>query len=354
MEIEFRLKRILDEAKLDTRGRIERIVRGTGLTRPTVRAIYHNKARGVSLKTLERLCEWLDRKELCRDLPGALFAARPSKLLRAMTDPGRVTLYLGEYRSAGYPNFRVARDDAAAASMIVQKLSRYCHDRPLRFKHVHVHAHVPEGETEVKAKDLKSDRAEARAIFEEMVEDRATETAVLIGSSRANYLVEIFLGDLFGCRAFKDAPGDLPLYLRYHQKPRFSSCIGGDNPPTVHGSDGEPGIYYSREGQWMHMPSETGRRGTGVVIARRDPGLSHLTLAVFGVSAIATAAAAKFVCDTPDAFWPSQRIGPGTEVGIYLCKFTLGGMATGEEGIDEAEVGVPDIVELDFEPARSR
>jgi DNA-binding Xre family transcriptional regulator len=354
MEIEFRLKQILDQAGVDTHGRIERMVRGTGLTRPTIRGIYHNTAPNVSMKTLERLCEWLDLQELCRDLPGALFAARPSKLLKAMTDSGHVTLYLGEYRSAGYPNFRVARDDAAAASMIVQKLSRYCHDRPLQFKHVHVHAHVRADDAKVKHEEFKSDRAEARAHFTQLRRKRATETAVLIGSSRANYLVEIFLSDLLGCPAFRENGHGLPLYLRFHQKPRGPLCIGGVTPPAVHGSNGEPGIYYRRDDRWEYMPSEMGRRGAGVVIVRRNPGLGHATVAVFGVSAIATAATAKLVCDTPDAFWPAQREAPRVEVGIYACNFTLGGMTTGEEGIDETEVGVPEIVRLAFEPPRKR
>ena len=348
MHTEFRLKKILDDAGLDKHGRIQRIVQGTGVNRHTIRKIYNNEATNVSLETVGRICEWLEERGLCEGLPGALFAARPSKLFGAMAAPGLITFYLGEYRSTGFPNFRVARDDAAAASMLVPSLSRPAHSPRLLFTHVHVPSHIPGDHEEVKALSFKADKNSAAAIFRRMRKDRAGGTAVLIGSQRANYLVEWFVSDLFGCPAFEPG-GDVPVYLTYHEKARVASCFGGNHPPTGRGADEPPGIYYRTGRKWLALPSEPRRRGAGVVIVRRDPGFGRLELAVFGVSAISTAAMAKIICDTPDRFWPSGRVQAGLEVGIYLCSFLLGGMKTGEEGIDTIEVGIPDIVELEVD-----
>jgi DNA-binding Xre family transcriptional regulator len=345
MHMEFRLKNILDEARVDTHGRIQRIVQGTGVNRHTVRKIYNNEATNVSLQTVGRICAWLEEKGYCKGLPGALFGARPSKLLAAMAEPGLVTFYLGEYRSTGFPKFRVARDDAAAASMLVHTLSRPADSPKLLFSHVHVPSHVPADDEEVKASSFKADKIAAAAIFRRMRKDRAAGTAVLVGSQRANHLVEWFLSDLIGCPAF-EAGGDVPFYLRYHEKARGTSSFGGNDPPTGRGADEGPGIYYREGRKWKVLQSKPRSRGAGVVIVRRDPGLGRLEVAVFGVSAISTAAMAKFLCDTPDRFWPSSRVQAGLQVGIYLCTFQLAGMKTGEEGIDLAEVGIPQIIDL--------
>jgi DNA-binding Xre family transcriptional regulator len=348
MHTEFRLKKILDDAGVDTHGRIQRIVQGTGVNRHTIRKIYNNEATNVSLQTVGRICAWLEEKGYCAGLPGALFAARPSKLLGAMAEPGLVTFYLGEYRSTGFPKFRVARDDAAAASMLVHSLSRPAEIPRLQFSHVHVPSHVPADHEEVKASSFKADKIAAAAIFRRMRKDRAGGTAVLVGSQRANYLVEWYLSELYGCPAFEPG-GDVPFYLKYHEKAWVASCFGGNDPPTGGGADEPPGIYYRKGGQWLVLRSEPRRRGAGVVIVRRDPGLGRLELAVFGVSAISTAATAKFICDTPDRFWPAGRVQAGLQVGIYLCAFQLGGMKTGEEGIDTTEVGIPEIIDLEVD-----
>ncbi|MHC4978875.1 MAG: helix-turn-helix domain-containing protein [Planctomycetota bacterium] len=331
------------------------IAKGANVNRHTVRKIYNNEATTVSLETVGRICEWLEEKGLCEGLPGALFAARPSKLFGAMVEPGLITFYLGEYRSTGFPKFRVARDDAAAAAMLVHSLSRRSHNRKLLFSHVHVPSHIPADQEEVKASSFKTDKIAAEAVFRRMRKDRAGGTSVLVGSARANYLVESFVSDLFGCRAFEASGGEVPFYLRYHEKARVPSCFGGNEPPTKRGADEPPGIYYRQGRKWLALRSEPRRRGAGVVIVRRDPGFGRLEVAVFGVSAISTAAMAKFICDTPDRFWPSGRVQAGLEVGIYLCKFLLGGMKTGEEGIDTTEVGLPDVVELDVDlPGKRR
>jgi hypothetical protein len=328
-------------------GRIQKIARGTGVNRHTVRKIYNNEASNVSLETVGRICEWLEQNGLCHGLPGALFAARPSKLLRAMAEPGLITFFLGEYRSTGFPNFRVARDDAAAASILVHTLSRLSHNRGPRFAHVHVPSHIPSDHQEVKASSFRADKNAAEHTFRRMRKDRANGTSVLIGSQRANYLVEWFVSDLFGGKAFEQNGSSVPFYLKYQEKARVPSCFGGNCPPASRDGDEPAGIYYRTGTKWLGLPSEPRRRGAGVVIVRRDPGFGRLELAVFGVSAIATAAMAKFISDTPDRFWPSRRVQAGLEVGVYLCAFALGGMKTGEEGIDSAEVGLPRIVELE-------
>jgi hypothetical protein len=322
MQVEFRLKRILEEAGQDTHGRIEKIARGATVNRHTVRRIYSNEAVSVSLDTVGRICDWLEKKKLCKGLPG-----------------------LGEYRSTGFPKYRVARDDAAAASMLIHRLSRFRQSGKLLFEHVHVPSHIPDDHKKLRASAFKKDKDAAEIIFDGIREDRAAGTAVLIGSQRANYLVEWWVSELLGCPAF--APNAaVPFFLSYQEEARYASCFGGNEPPTKRTEDRGPGIYFRQGKDWHHLESKPGKKGAGVVIIRRAPGFDRLEMAVFGVSAISTAAMATYICDSPDWFWPkTARFHAGLETAIYLCGFEVGD--PGEEEIDSASVKPPTIIKLD-------
>ncbi len=349
METEIRLKKILDACGKDKHGVIQTIANETGMNRHTVRKLYYNETNNFSMETIGRVCEWLEEKQLCEGLPGALFAARPSKLVKAMTEGGRVTIYMGEYRSEVFPRLWTARDDAAAAFKLVNRLSRFGREHPAHITQVNVPSHVPINGDSVDASAVKQDRQVASRIFKDMRDASGDDNAILIGSQRANYLVEFFVSELFRSTAFKSGSSAVPFYLKYHEKPRVSSCFGGNVAPVRHGSDAPIGIYYrDKRKRWQCMPSEPCKQGAGLAIFRRDPGLGRLEAAVFGLSAIATAAMGKLVSEAPARFWPPTRQRGGLEVGVYVCGFTLDGMTTGEEGIDQVQVGSPTIERLDI------
>ncbi|MHC4415946.1 MAG: helix-turn-helix domain-containing protein [Planctomycetota bacterium] len=354
MHVEIQFKKILESAGKAKHGRIQEIADDLGVNRHTIRKLYNNQARNVSLETIGKLCDWLEERHLCEGLPGALFAARPSQLMRAVAEPRLVTMYLGEYRSEGFPRQWVSRDDAAAASMIVQQLSRLGPSAP-QFTHIHVPSHVPVGPGRVKASDLAPDIKAAQQIFARMRSDQSQGTSVLIGSQRANYLVELFVSELFRCDGFTARGSTVPFYLKYQEPERVESCFGGDRAPTRRGAEASPGIFYRPQGRgWLCAESLPGRRGAGIVIIRREPGLGRLEIAVFGLSAIATAAMGKILCEGPDRFWSLTGSRGGIEVGIYVCSFPLSGLKTGEESIDLLRIGPAEIVRLDVALPRMR
>ena len=64
MEVEIRLMDILDEANFPTRGRIAKIVSGTGLATDTVRKFLYNKTGVFHLDTIGAICTWLEEQGL--------------------------------------------------------------------------------------------------------------------------------------------------------------------------------------------------------------------------------------------------------------------------------------------------
>lgn len=353
MRTEIRLKQLLDEAGEDKHGRIERIAKATGLHRHTIRKFLQNEATTFSLNTISLICDYLVQIDLGDGLPGKLFGARPSKLLEAMLAPERVTFYLGESKGQqskfGFARAWVARDDFGVAARLVERLSRSTErhsvdaGRGLGF----AYRHIPSRRAD--PSKLEPDRKNAKRAFNRMRNDRRFETSVLIGSQRANYLVEYFVSDLFRSEEFSSKNSRVPFHLKYHQPTGVASCFGGDQPPPGAGTDDQPGIYFRHHNdkKWNFFPTVSRKRGAGIVVVRRDPGLRGMEIAVFGLTGIATAAVGKLVCDTPDRFWPEPRVQAGLEVGVYACGFKLQRMEKDDQDIDEIRIGSPEIVELD-------
>ena len=352
MHTEIRLKQLLDQAGDPTHGRIERIARATGLNRHTVRKFLKNEAMVFSLDTVSKICDYLaELPGLDHGLPGKLFAARPSQLMHAMLSQRQVTFYLGESkdrRRVGFARAWVSRDDYAVAAQLVERLSQPREDGDIEqvgapaISYVHIPSRWENPSM------IGPDQKAAKRIFRRMRNDRRHDMAVLIGSQRANYVVECFLGDLFHAEPFTSGSNQVPIYLKYHEPTGVASCFGGDQPPPEAGADQGPGIYYRRtaESDWEFFPSTRGKKGTGVVIARRDPGLSRLELTVFGLSGIATAAMGKLLLKMPERFWPKPRVQKGLEIGVYACGFDLLNMKRPDQDIDDVVLGSPMIVDL--------
>ena len=104
MEIEIRLKQVLKEHKLDKHGVTKKIASDCGVHRHTIGKLYRNQLSHPSLEVLGKVCKWLMAHDVPGDeLPQALFGARPSELWQAITAPGSVTIYLGEYQQVAEP-----------------------------------------------------------------------------------------------------------------------------------------------------------------------------------------------------------------------------------------------------------
>ncbi len=338
MRVEIRLKRICERHGLDAFGKISRIAREAGLSRRLVEALYENKRRIISIDHIERVCDWLRRHHVDEDLPGALFGYRPSHLLSALAEPRLVRFYLGEYRQRDTPTRWVSRADAEVAAVFTELLSGSASraaaagdarpdpgDIPfptnVEFRNSYVPSHFAAfGATDVEACD---DTTVAEHRFAEMRDVRHPRTNILIGSQRANHLVELFVADFFDCTPF-EAGLEAPLYLYRPSDDGIASCFGGAAPPAGAGSP-EPGIHYRvTKDRWACSPVRPTGEDAGIVMVRRDPGTGQTEIAVFGYSGRATRALGDIIRSDPDAFWKDHEPLPGGLEGrVYVCELAL-------------------------------
>lgn len=356
MQVEIRLKKLLRQRGLDGHGITQRIAQDLRVHRHTIGKLYRNQLRYPSLEVLGAVSGWLANHGVPSEiLPHALLGARPSELWQAVSEPGAVTLFVGESRQAdapGRPWRWIAQQDAVAMANIVQFLSspRDFAERRLEIGIEYVPFRFVSGEREVNEEQLDEDKKRARKIFDNMRAAGCQRNAVLIGSQRINHLVELLVADIFGCEAFrplKPRSKIVPFYLAYRQHDRVvSSCFGGPKPPPGRRSAGAPGIYFlNKDEEWEVCPWEQDKRDAGIVIVVRDPGTAALEMAMFGFSGRGTEAlGARFLHD-PDAFWSPVRVG-AKEVAVSVCRFNLE-RAASEKGEGELHTKDVEVIRLD-------
>ena len=353
--IEFCLEELIARARPESEftqyGRFKKLARAIGVPRKVLAAILENRTKTISLIHLQKICHWLVRQGLVADLPGAMFRMAPSDLLTLLSRAGRVTMYVGEYRQPqALPVHRawVAQADAAVASMFVELLSGSLRSRLLseaareeprenprpvsgpvgiRFLQQYIPSHITPLEiNEPNQAGVQQAVHDAEICFNAMCRNRTEETHILIGSQRANYLVELFVAELFKLTPFAHAPGKLPFYLRIRTpRPHTpESCFGGTNWMLKRKQKDEYGICYRVEKKWEICPSIQNVEDAGIVILRREPGRDRTHLAVFGYSGQATMAMGDVFQRDPDVFWTKpQKIKDGVEVSIAVCHLTF-------------------------------
>ena len=346
MRIEFQLKGVLQQYELDKPRIFSRIWRETGISRRIVSGLYYNHRVSVTMNQLERLCQWLHSQGVpSEQLPGALFCFRPSGLMSALTTADRVRIYSGLYfqHQAGHdPRRWVSSADSEIASVFVELLSnappvdQAAADpssspgghKGLRFEFVLVPSHdAPFGKALGTGRPAPESTRPARQLFRSMRQDKTPTTNILVGSQRANLLMELFVADLVGCEPFTDLRGRLPFYL-YREPSAASaipSCFGGPDLPAECPDQGRYGIYFRREdGRWELCPSIPNEADAGIVIVRRAPGVGRTELAVFGCSSQATRAMGALFRQNLDQFWgPLQRLKGGIEARAYVCRLPM-------------------------------
>lgn len=357
MRIEFRLKQILAAAKISASD--TEISQKTKLHRHTVRKIMNNEATTVDLPTLQLICAWLQQRGCGDGLPGRLLGFRPSALLEAMVAPGRVKFWLGEYREKrpeGAVRARVSRDDTNVFARIIQRLCTMPATgapRPqLSFEFGHVPLHVPPEGRSLDGALIEQDRDVGERAARQLKEDRPV-TSVLIGSQQANFLQECFVAGMFRCQPYRAPKEPLPFYLRFHEPARCPSCFGGNAPPPGAADLRQPGIYYRHHGDraWKFFPYVPLKRGTGIVIVRRNPGRLELDLSIFGLTGISTAAMGWLLCNAPESFWPEEGTDAKAGSAVYVCGFELASMNDWEQDIDSVKIRGQEIVPLKINPA---
>ena len=333
MKIEFRIKEKLGDFQRLRHGVVKEIASESKIHRHTIARLCRNEVRVVSFETLEKLCDWFHEIGVPRDqLLGGLLGFRRSALWEAIASPGRVTLYLGEYweeKPAAAAWRWVARRDSSVHGQMVKWLSTEG-DSEIKVPEigsVYVPFRYGSGKVRAKRKQLEQDVDHARTIFEEMRQG-GQYSNILIGSQRANYLVELLVADLFGCEPFKPASGKTPFYTVYRETDRLvPSCFGGRRLPGRSGSVA-PGLYVRAEDHtWHAHPCVEDQKDAGLVITVYDPGTGSLDLVVLGFSGRSTEAIGAKLVDKPDAFWSVEpdgkaRTNDAMEVGVNVVTVT--------------------------------
>jgi hypothetical protein len=348
MEIEIRLAKVLQDHDLDHHGVTQEIAEYCKVHRHTIGRIYHNRVSNPPLNVLGQICEWLQLKGVpAASLPAALFGAGARALWRAIAEPGAVTLFLGEYQQETGDTlvYWIARRDSAVETDIVRFLSvpANCGQHHPTINTYYVPFRAELGTQRPSAALVAKDRQTAATAFHHMQETLRTGSAILIGSQRANYVVEYFIADLFACDPFdpKSKPR-VPFYMTFPRSVRsVTSTFGGlKNPPGETGPL-KPGTHFLDDrGTWQLLPWTDGVRDSGVVIVCYDPGNKRCLLAVLGLTGRATEALGRYVTANDKDFWPATADSRYGKVGVFLCSFnfTQKQQGPGDTAVDKMQV----------------
>lgn len=312
--------------------------------RHTIGKLFRNEFKNPPLDLLGKVCDWLvERGVPASELPGALFKVRLPSLLLAVQQRKSVAVYLGEYREIDDPNpvrRWISRRDSEVASDLFHHLTHHLGEPSVivNFRYVPFR-YTLRGDKVSDAQFEKEDIANSYKMFEDMRGRESQEAAILIGSQRANLLVEHLVANLFGCTPFEPPKRRIrvPFYFLYREGSSHPerSCFGGfDNPP---GRTGEPvsGLYYlDARGKWQLCGWERHKKDAGLIITVYDGEL--LQLAVLGFSGHGTVTAGKLLrTATGDQFWAERVKMKGKEVGVYVCPVEFEEPAAAEQADTE-------------------
>ncbi|MBM4041913.1 MAG: helix-turn-helix transcriptional regulator [Planctomycetes bacterium] len=369
MEIEFRLKQLLMQLGLDHHGIQQKIAEDSGLHRHTVRKMYYNQLNRPSLDTIAKVAKWLEDHDPAgklagEGLPQALIGRRPANTLRAIAAPGHVALYMGDFEAEEQPvgtGRWISLHDAEAAGLLVRELTTSTHmigEHP-QVRLVYVPFRFP-AETQGPLEKPHSEHLNrARALYDQMMASRAHETAILIGSMRVNYLVELLAAELFkGCKPFETPKKPkVPFWLTYRARTRaISSCFGSTRTPPDLGHPTAPGIYYLEDEQanrWAYCDWTHKEHDAGVVLTARDPGNNALVLAVFGFSGYGTEALGQWLIDHGDDLWEHEVATSKLRVSVCICRLLVSETITAR-GDRRVEVKEASLIPIRKEILESR
>jgi hypothetical protein len=403
MEVELRLKQLLREYHLDEHGVEKDMANKCGLHRHTIAKLLKNASPNPSLPVLGKISRYLIARGIPSDiLPGALLGGRPAGLWKAIGALDNVAIYLGMYKhiknnnQPGPGHMTIALHDAAAASKIREQLSMKAEtgdSRPI----VHwryVPFQVRPASQKVAGDWFEEDKDNAKEMFKKMKTSGDHESSILLGSQRANYLVEYLVAELFGCKPFypnTNKEPRVPFYLSYRNFDRpVPSCFGGRDLPPGLDAPKKSGVWFINDKtDWQLYEWKRNKCGSGIVMTIRDSG--SVVMALFGFSGRSTNAICNEIIKNPKVFWAAQSENPKSaedngngkssgrksyarkkefknivirqskEIGIYICRVSFyqadGGMKTWkEENYEKDEVKVTPLskkVLEDFLPKKA-
>lgn len=321
MKVELRIKQVLDEYGIRRHGVVAEMVVKTGYHRHSLTKLLNNEVKNPSLDMIGAVCDCLINKGVPAEiLPGALFGSRPNGLWNAITQLGRITLYVGELQQAH--KRWIAASDHQAENTLVEYLSRGDVVTP-EVSTRYIPFRLPEAPNK-RSPAQKKDEQRALEVLQALEAD-SNRSAILIGAQRTNYLAETLMGGLIGRKPFVPTKSIVPVYLKHGKTDCVApSCFGGKvNPPRCKAVNVPKGVFYRTKDGWKACPWEDKKRESGVVIIERDLGTQRVVISMFGVTGWGTQAIARALLK--ENFWRPEAcaLHKGREVAIFVCEFTF-------------------------------
>lgn len=360
MHYSFRLAELLGHLP-DPRkrpGTIKSIVEYTGLDRHQVAALLKNEMKYVPLKALSRLCDYLiEHGHATPDqLPGALFAIESESFWELLARRRRLELCLGVRRNVEAGNYEVPyvpASDAVLLGELLNGVTTLGGTAKLQQNFPGASAAHPESMKQVLVwspgqADEEEVKRRAHEVYDHFDVKSGDKALVCIGSNKSNSLVDIVVGNAFGCEPFVSQDGiqsaaqrSCPFFFRYRDDdPHPPSCMAGLSLDAA-GKKLTPGIYLMQpDGKWVLGGGEGPLRDTALVfyIYRESQGRLEMVLA--GFSGRATRFLARNLSQNAQAYWPPVYDEQGIKIGAYVVQFSAEEDATGLDDILRTDVSV--------------
>jgi hypothetical protein len=346
MKIRFRLQELLEKHQGTERGIIKRISEATNLERHQVAAVYHNKAKYVSLDTLAAICQYLiEQHHIPRaDLPGRLFQIEPEHFSMLVANRKFVELCVGMWtdkrKSKRAGAAKAKEDSAGLEGSGRRRRQRWVMASDTNLQGILLHELFGLGNEnhpefleqqlvsalggEVGLEEIKRQVASVYDAFQSRVEGPGL---ICLGSVKSNGVSEAVIAHAFHAEAFvsqddvravKDR--SVPFFLRYRNddvKP--PSCHGGLRLAQSKESV-EPGIYYETPRGWKCCPSSVKEDVALVFYVYHSP-KGRLEMVMGGFSGRATHCLAAGLPKIMGKLWPPSYNEGDRKVGAFIVRF---------------------------------
>jgi len=324
MKLNFRLKEILGEHRVNRRGIIKHITDHTSLERHQVATLLANKTRYLSLDTLAQICDYLIQHHRAnpQDLPGLLFGKEPDSFWD-LFHREHLEVCLGIRRSGD--EAWVTDSDAFMQGTLLNGISApgLVPKRKAQFLHQHL---VPAPNAETGAPDQNV----ANNLYKAFAEQGSNRALVAVGSVKICSISELVIAHAFDTDPFASQdsvrhPQDrkCPFLFAYRaDDPKPPSCCGGiklaRSKPLK-----KPGIYYEQaDGQWVGCPWSKTTDAAVIFFIYRPP-VERLEVVLGGFSGRATRCLAVALRAWAGKLWPPCYATPQLEIGAYVVQFSF-------------------------------
>lgn len=322
MKLNFRLKEILEERNSSQRGVINAIARDADLKRHQVAALLHNKAKYLSLETLERICAYLvdHHKVDPQLLPGLLFGHDDS-FWDLLAKREHLELCLGIRHSGG--EAWVTENDALLQGALLYGISSPGVAAKRQAQSLHQHLIMaPDPQTGA------PDKIKAESLYQAFAQRGSNRALVAVGSVKIDSITELIVSQAMRVDPFRNQdavrrPQDrkCPFMFCYRKiDPKPPSCCGGMKLARSM-TPKDPGIYYEQEdGQWTGCPW-TPTQDAAVIFYNYRPAVERLEVVLGGFSGRATRWLDSALRTWAAKLWPPCYMSPELEIGAFIVKY---------------------------------